>query len=109
MPVTRSLESVSRGEDFTLEGMKVSTIVRAAPFRLSSGRPLYTGNRAARLDVILEGTRESRTYELEPFQKYTFSDALSGALSSGRAYVLTPSGTEKLPFSEDMIGMPLLP
>lgn len=28
---------------------------------------------------------------------------------SGKAYVLTPSGTEKIAYSDDMRGMPLLP
>ncbi len=59
--------------------------------------------------MTLEGTGEQKTYTLDRFAKYVFPDTLSGSISAGRAYVLTPSGTEKLSFTNDMIGMPLLP
>lgn len=108
-PIARSLESASVSQDFVLEGMKVTTLLSGQPFGLSTGRPIYTGNGQAVLSVTLEGTGEQKDYTLERFKKYTFPDSLSGSITSGKAYILTPSGTEKLSYTNDMLGMPLLP
>lgn len=108
-PVTRSLESAVVGNDFVLEGMKVTTLLSGQPFGLSTGRPLYTGNSPVVLSVTLASTNEQKDYTLDRFTKFVFPDTLSGSITSGRAYILTPSGTEKLSYTNDMLGMPLLP
>lgn len=90
-----------------LEGMKVSLVRSGVPFSLSAGRPLYTGNTAPTLSYS-SSTGALTSLSLEKFRKYVFKETLSGSLSSGKAYILTPSLSEKLPYSDDMIGMPLL-
>lgn len=42
-------------------------------------------------------------------RRYVFPFALSGSITSEKVFVLSPSGTEKLIYSPDMLGMPLLP
>ena len=106
-PVSRSLESVSTPLGFILEGQKVTTLSSGQPFSLSAGRALYTGNTRANISYSTGGL--STTKELEKFHRYVFPVSLSGSVTSGKAYVLTPSGTEKLSYSDSMKGMPLLP
>ncbi len=107
-PVSHALLRVEGdGEGFLLEGMRVSTIRSGIPFSLTAGRPLYTGNTAPTLSYSTS-TGVPLSISLEKFRKYVFRETLSGSLSSGRAYILTPSLSEKLSYSDDMIGMPLL-
>jgi hypothetical protein len=108
-PVGRSLQEVSSPDGFTLEGMKVSTLNSWQDFSLSAWRALYTGNSVATLNYTTSSSDESKTLSLEKFQRYTFPETLSGSVISGKAYVLTPSGTEKIAYTDDMRGMPLLP
>lgn len=46
---------------------------------------------------------------LAPSRRYVFPFALSGSIESEKVFILSPSGTEKLGYSSDMLGMPLLP
>ena len=106
--VSRSLESVSTPLGFILEGQKVTTLSSGQPFSLSAGRALYTGNTRANISYSTGGL--STTKELEKFHRYVFPVSLSGSVTGGgKVYVLTPSGTEKLSYSDSMKGMPLLP
>lgn len=108
-PVLRSLEDVSVSSGFVLEGMKSSILPTGSDFSLSSGRAIYTGNGAASLNYVDPTTGETRTKNLERFQRYTFSESLSGIITTGKVYVLTPSVSERIEYTDDMRGMPLLP
>jgi hypothetical protein len=108
-PIRRSLEDVSSPDGFILEGMKVSTLLPGQQFSLSAGRALYTGNSSASLEYMSPVDDSMKTLSLERFEQYTFPISLSWSIKSGKLYVLTPSGWEKLPYSDDMRGMPLLP
>ena len=108
-PVLRSLESVSSASGFILEGMKVAILQSGQPFSLSSGRALYTGNSQPTLKYSTLSDPAEKSISLERFTRYTFVGSLSGTVMSGKAYILTPSGSQKLEYSDDMIGMPLLP
>lgn len=46
---------------------------------------------------------------LVPSHRYVFPFALSGSIESEKVFVLSPSGSVKLQYSPDMLGMPLLP
>jgi hypothetical protein len=107
-PVARVLQKVSGADtrEFSLVGMQATTLSSSQPFSLTAGRPLYTGNSAPTLSYSSGGTPV--ILELEKYQKYVFRSNISGTISSGRAYILTPSSTEKLAYRDDMIGMPLL-
>lgn len=108
-PVNRSLENVSSPDGFFLEGMKVATLLSGQDFSLSAGRPLYTGNSRVSLKYTDIDTDKEETLALEKFNRYTFPATLSGSITSGKAYILTPSGSEKISYTDDMRGMPLLP
>ena len=107
-PVNRVLEDVSSPEWFFLEGMKVSTLLTWQEFSLSAGRALYTGNSVASLKFSTNNEWE-KIISLDKFQRYTFTGTLVGSVVSGKAYVLTPAWSEKISYSDDMRGMPLLP
>jgi len=89
--------------------MSVSILPPDQPFSLSAGRPIYTGNASSTLRYTDPLTATEKTLSLERFKRYIFSDALSGSVVSGKLYVLSPSGSEKLAYIDDMRGMPLLP
>lgn len=108
-PVLRSLESVSSPAGFVLEGMKVDLLEQGQIFSLSAGRPIYTGNSASSISYTDTTSDTGVTLSLDRFTRYVFPDTLSGTVESGKLYVLTPSGSEKLDYSDDMRGMPLLP
>lgn len=42
------------------------------------------------------------TLSLESFSRYTFPSTLSGTISRGKAYVITPNLSERLDYSDDM-------
>lgn len=107
--VNRSLENVSSPDGFFLEGMKVAMLLSGQDFSLSAGRALYTGNSPVALKYTNIVTGKAETLELEKFNRYTFPNTLSGSVASGKAYVLTPAGSEKIAYTDDMRGMPLLP
>jgi hypothetical protein len=108
-PVRRSLENVSSPGGFILEGMKVSTLTSSQPFSLSAGRAVYTGNARVTLEYTLPWVDTPKTLSLEKFERYTFPMDLSGSIRNGKLYVLNSAGSEKLSYTDDMIGMPLLP
>ena len=108
-PVNRSLEDVSAPDGFILEGMKVSTLLSGQDFSLSAGRALYIGNSSVALKYTNVDSDKEETLALAKFNRYTFPSTLSGSITSGKAYVLTPAGSEKISYTDDMRGMPLLP
>lgn len=89
--------------------MKVDLLESGQAFSLSAGRPLYTGNSVSTLIYTKNGSEEEESLTLERFTRYTFDDTLSGSIISGKVYVLTPSGTERLEYDASMKGMPLIP
>lgn len=89
--------------------MKVAILQSGQPFSLSSGRALYTGNSRPILRYTTTSDAVEKDISLERFTRYIFADSLSGTVMSGKAYILTPSGSQKLSYSDDIIGMPLLP
>jgi hypothetical protein len=109
LSVDRSLEEVSAPDGFILEGMKVVTLRAGQSFTLASGRPLYTGNQDVELDVRYASQTGSTRVSVERFMQSTFPEDISVTIRSGKIYILTPSGTEKISYTEDMRGMPLLP
>lgn len=92
IPVLRSLQSVSSPSTFVLEGQKVSTLPSGQRFSLSSGRALYTGNSSSTLSYTRLDTGLAETLTLDRFERYTFPYTVSGSVTSGKVYVLTPSG-----------------
>jgi hypothetical protein len=107
--VSRALESVWSSDGLILQGMRVKTLARWQEFTLSEGRALYTGNSVATLLVTDIGTKETKTITLDRFREHMFPRSISATIQSGKVYILSPSGSEKIPYDPDMIGMPLLP
>lgn len=76
-------------------------------FTLTAGRGLYTGSVPATLDYTLaSGTK--KTLQMKPYQKYVFSENISGMLS-GKIYVLSSNPSNRISYTDDLIGMPILP
>ena len=98
---------MSDPSSFELRGQDVTVLSPGQIFSLSNGRSLFTGRSKATLSLTLTGGVSALS--LDPYSQYTFPNTLSGTLTSGKAYVISPSSSTRLSYQEDMIDMPLLP
>lgn len=48
------------------------------------------------------------TLQLKPWTKYSFSNSIAGSLRTGKVYTFQSSEDEKMTYSDDLIGMPML-
>jgi hypothetical protein len=109
VPMERSLVTVSDPETFTLEWPALTTLSAPTAFTLTAGRPLYTGPTQTRISyTTLTLSWTLKTLTLKPYTRYTFDEALSGSLTSGKLYFFDALSDESMPYDEGMRGMPLL-
>ena len=107
-PVDQVLGGVSGDPTgFVLQGQKVSIIYPGESFTLTAGRPIYTGKSQTRL-VYDTATETGVVLQLKPWTKYVFHSSISGNVSQGKLYTFQSSSSERVVYSDDLIGMPLL-
>ena len=107
-PVDRVLGSVSGDPTgFLLQGQKVAIIQPQQTFTLTAERPIYTGKSQTRL-IYDTATETGVVLQLKPWTKYVFNTSISGNISKGKLYTFQSSSSEKITYSDDLIGMPLL-
>lgn len=106
-PVPEVLKSVDHPSGFILQGMSGVTLKSGIQFSLTAGRPLYTGNLPVSLTYKLS-SGITKSLDMKKYQKYVFSEDISAAIVSGKAYILTQNNSDRLTYSDDFIGMPLL-
>ncbi len=102
------LQSVDHPSGFILQGMSGVPLKSGTNFTLTAGRPIYTGNTAVRLTYTLS-SGVSQSLDMKKYQKYVFTGDISASIVSGKAYILTQSSSDRLVYSDDFIGMPILP
>ena len=86
----------------------MTTLSAGKKFTLTPGRPLFTGISQAHLTYSTLTDSGGVDIILKPHTRYTFDESLSGSILSGRIYFFDTLSTEKTPYSDDLIGMPIL-
>lgn len=109
-PITRSLDSVQDRDSFVLQGRSIDIYTGALSISLSPGRVLYTGRESVSItykDITMTGSAESIT--LDPYTGYEFANITEVMTSGGRLYLMGEQDNTRYTYSDDFIGMPILP
>lgn len=107
-PVERSLADVGDPTDIVLSWPKMSLLNPGAEFSLTAGKVIYTGDRSVTLAYTgSDGARATQI--LSPYRAYTFPETRTYTLDKGRLYIFAPSSSEQYTYTDEMIGMPILP
>lgn len=86
----------------------MSLLNPGAEFSLTAGKVIYTGDRSVTLAYTgSDGARATQI--LSPYRAYTFPETRTYTLDKGRLYIFAPSSSEQYTYTDEMIGMPILP
>ncbi len=108
-PVSKYLSRVRDVSSFMMVGPGIAILTWSTQFTLSPGKILYTGKEKTKI-LYHTGTSADAFVVLDPYTGYTFSELVSITLQSGKLYTITaPFAEETYTYSNDMIGMPILP
>ncbi|MBC7503535.1 VCBS repeat-containing protein [Candidatus Gracilibacteria bacterium] len=108
-PITRSLSSVADRDSFILEGRSIDVYTGALSISLSPGRVLYTGNRRVTITYTNQSTPIPRSISLDPQTGYEFSEITEIMTTGGRLYLIGAEDSSRYTYSDDLIGVPILP
>jgi hypothetical protein len=82
----------------------------ALSISISPGRVLYTGKDTVRLTYTNSNTPTPKTITLDPYTGYQWTDITEITTTGGRLYRIgSPLETARYIYSDDLIGMPILP
>jgi hypothetical protein len=88
----------------------MQVLTGAMDFVLSPGRTLYTGNRPVTIRYSTGTTTTQIEKKLDAHRGYSFDDLANVSMDEGTLYIVYPSiVTERYPYSDALIGMPILP
>ena len=108
-PTKRSLVSVRDTRSFAMMGRSVTVYTGALSFSLSPGRVLYTG--ADRVTIIYksQSSPTPKTITLNPYIGYQFTEVTELTTNGGKLYLIGQEDGSKYTYSDEYIGMPILP
>jgi hypothetical protein len=107
--VARSLRSVADTRSFVLEWRRIDIYTGAISLTLSPGRVLYTGDRSVTITYKNETTQNPKSQILEPHIWYEFSIPTEVYMTDGRLYLIGGKDNSRYTYSDDLIGLPILP
>ncbi len=108
--VRRSLTSVGDPASWILAGRTIDIYTGALSISLSPGRVLYTGKDAVTLTYKNTNTPTPRKITLDPYTGYQWNDITEIVTTGGRLYRIGAAlETARYTYSDDLIGMPILP
>lgn len=107
--VPRSLRSVGDRGSFVIEGRSIDIYTGALSLSLSPGRILYTGDRSITLSYHNQTTPTIHTISLDPHTGYEFSTPTEITTSGGTLYLIGAEGGSRYTYSDELIGLPILP
>jgi FG-GAP-like repeat len=107
--VSRSLRSVADPDSFALEWRRIDIYTGSVSLSLSPWRVLYTGDRSVTISYKNEKTPVLKSQILSPHMWYEFSTPTEISTNGGQLYLIGAKDNSRYVYSDDLIGMPILP
>ncbi len=107
--IARSLTSVQDRWSFIIEWRSIEVFTGALSISLSPGRVLYTWRDSVTISYKIINSSEFKTITIAPHTGYEFSDITEITSNWGLFYLIGEQDHSKYMYSDDYIGLPILP
>lgn len=107
--IPRSLASVQDRWSFVIEGRNIEVYTGSLSLSLSPGRVLYTWRNSITISYNVSNSTDIKNITLAPHTGYEFSDLVEITTNGGLFYLIGDQDNSKYTYSDDFIGLPILP
>ncbi len=107
--VPRSLKHVDHENSFQINGRGIDVYTGALSISISPGRVLYTGNDPVTIIYTNQTTTTATQIILTPHTWYQFAEITEITTAGWKLYVIGEEDNSQHIYSDDYIGMPILP